>query len=397
MRFSARIVNVDDLRNAAHRRLPKAVFGYLDGGADDEITLRDNSKAFSELRFRPRNAVDARECDLSTTVLGQRIEFPALLAPVGYSRLFHPQGELAGASAAGRAGTIFCVPTLSGYRLEDVKARSRCPVWYQLYPVGGRAIAESALARAKNAGFSALMVTIDTPRSGNRERDKRNGVSELKGDSLVRKVRYLPDLFMHPRWLAGFLLDQGNGLLPNIMIPGRGPMKLSELEDLPAEMDRWLVTWEDLEWIRNVWTGPIVVKGIQTDDDARRAVNAGAQGIVVSNHGGRQLDSVSASLRVLPSVVSAVGAQTEVLMDSGIRRGSDVVKALCLGARAVLVGRAFVYGLAAQGETGIDSALSILREEIKRTMTLLGARTIRDLDASFLECASGQPRHSIIG
>jgi L-lactate dehydrogenase (cytochrome) len=392
MRFSARIVNVDDLRKAAHRRLPKAVFDYLDGGADDEITLRDNLNAFSELRFRPRSAVDATECDLSTTVMGQRIELPVVLAPVGYSRLFHPQGELAGAAAASRAGTIFCVPTLSGYRLEDVKAGSRCPVWYQLYPVGGREVAEAALARAKDSGFSALVVTIDTPRSGNRERDIRNGVSELKGRSLRRKIRYLPDLFAHPRWLAGYLLDRGGGQLPNIVIPGKGPMKLSDVDDLPAKMDRWLVTWEDLEWIRDVWAGSIIVKGIQTDDDARRAVDAGAQGVIVSNHGGRQLDGVAASLRVLPSVVSAVGTQIEVLMDSGIRRGSDVVKALCLGARAVLIGRAYVYGLAAHGETGIDCALKIIREEIKRTMTLLGAKAIRNLDASFLERFLLQPK-----
>ena len=396
MRFSAHIVNVEDLRRAAHRRLPKAVFEYLDGGADDEITMRDNLKAFSELRFRPRSAVDATECDLSTTLLGQRIEFPGVLAPVGYSRLFHPQGELAGAAAAGRAGTIFCVPTLSGYRLEDAKARSRYPVWYQLYPVGGRGTVEHALVRAKCSGFSALVVSIDTARSGNRERDVRNGVSELKGKSPLRKIRYLPDLFAHPRWLAGFLLDKGNGQLQNIVIPGKGPMKLSDLEDLPAEMDRWLITWEDLEWIRDVWAGPIVVKGIQTDDDARRAVDAGAQGIVVSNHGGRQLDSVAASLRVLPSVVSAVGTQTEVMMDSGIRRGSDVVKALCLGARAVLIGRAWVYGMAAQGETGIDRALSFIREEIRRTMTLLGAKSIGNLDASYLECPPLQPRQTVV-
>jgi isopentenyl diphosphate isomerase/L-lactate dehydrogenase-like FMN-dependent dehydrogenase len=396
MRLSARIVNVNDLRLAAHRRLPKAVFGYLDGGADDEVTMRDNMTAFSELRFRPRSAVDARECDLSTAVLGQHIDFPCVLAPVGYSRLFHPKGELAGAAAAGRAGTIFCAPTLSGYRLEDVKARSSCPVWYQLYPVGGREIAEPALLRAKKCGYSALVVTIDTPRSGNRERDRRNGVVELMGPSLRRKIRYLPDLFVHPKWLAGFLLDLGNGQLPNILIPGKGPMKLMHLNHLPKEMDQWLITWEDLHWIRNVWTGPIIVKGIQTDDDARRAVDAGAQAIVVSNHGGRQLDSVAASLRVLPSVVSAVGTQIEVLMDSGVRRGSDVVKALCLGARAVLIGRAYIYGLAAQGETGIDSALNILREEIKRTMTLLGARAIANLDASYLERSTLQLERTVV-
>ena len=385
MPSAARIINIDDLRRAAHRRLPKAVFDYLDGGADDEITLRDNLEAFAELRFRPRSAVDVEGCDLGTTVLGQPIEFPVVLGPVGYCRLFHPRGEMAGAAAAGRAGTIFCVPTLSGYRLEDVKAQSSRSVWYQLYPIGGREIAEAAIARARNSGFSALVVTIDTAKSGNRERDIRNGVSDLMGPSIVRKVRYLPELLAHPKWLAGFLFDRGNGKLENILIPGKGPMKLMELADLPAAMDRWLVTWKDLEWIRTIWTGPIVIKGIQTDDDARRAVDVGAQGIVVSNHGGRQLDSVAASLRVLPGVVRAVGTQTEVFMDSGIRRGGDVVKALCLGAKAVLIGRAYVYGLASHGEAGIDLALAIIKADIRRIMTLLGAKTIRDLDASYLE------------
>lgn len=383
--FAIRIVNVDDLRRAAQNRLPKAVFDYLEGGADDEITMRDNRAAFAELKFRPRSAVDPAGADMSTTVLGERIAMPAVLAPVGYCRLYHPRGEMAAAQAAGRAGTIFTVPTLSGYKLEDVKAKSTMPLWYQVYPIGGRAIAEAAIVRAQAAGFKALVVTVDTAKSGNRERDVRNGVDDLMGSSVLRKIKHLPNLLAHPRWLAGFLLDRGNGQLLNIMIPGRGPMQLNELHDLPEEMDRWIVTWEDLKWIRALWTGPLVVKGIQTDDDARRGVDAGAQGVVVSNHGGRQLDSVVGSMRTLPSVVKAVGAQAEVLVDSGVRRGSDVIKALCLGAKAALLGRAYVYGLSAYGEAGVDKALRIFRDDIQRTMALLGAKSVKELDASYLE------------
>jgi isopentenyl diphosphate isomerase/L-lactate dehydrogenase-like FMN-dependent dehydrogenase len=393
MRSAARLmINVADMRRAAQSRLPKAVFDYLDGGADDEITMRDNLNAFSELRFRPRSGLDAGELDLSVRVLGEKIELPIMLGPVGYSRLFHPRGEMAGTLAAGRVGTIFCVPTLSGYRLEELKAKSTRPLWYQLYPIGGRRIAEAALARAAAAEYAALLVTIDTAKSGNRERDLRNGVSELMGPSLVRKVRYVPNLLAHPKWVAGFLLDRGNGRLENIIIPGQGPMTLAQLTDLPDEMDRWIVTWEDLEWIRAIWKGPIVIKGIQTDDDARRAVDEGVQGIVVSNHGGRQLDSVAGALRVLPSVVCAVGNQVDVFMDSGIRRGSDVVKALCLGAKAVLIGRAYIYGLSAFGDTGIDRVMNILTADIKRTLILLGAKSVKDLNRSYVECTPNWSR-----
>jgi len=392
MPSAGRMINVADMREAARCRLPKAVFDYLDGGADDEITMRDNSNAFAELRFRPRSGVDTGQLDMSVDVLGNKIELPVMLGPVGYSRLFHPRGELAGTLAAGRAGTIFCVPTLSGYGLEELKTKSTQPLWYQLYPIGGRKIVEAALARAAAAGYAALLVTIDTAKSGNRERDLRNGVSALMGSSVVRKVRYVPNLMAHPKWVAGFLLDRGNGKLDNIMIPGQGPMTLAQLSDLPDEMDHWIITWEDLEWIRKIWKGPIVIKGIQTDDDARRAVNEGVQGIVVSNHGGRQLDSVAGSLRVLPSVVSAVGDQIPVFMDSGIRRGGDVIKALCLGAKAVFIGRAYIYGLSAFGDAGIDRVMEILKADISRNMLLLGAKSIKDLNASFVECSPSWPK-----
>lgn len=380
------VINIEDLRRLARRRLPAAVFDYLDGGAESEVTLRENCNAFQDITFRPRSAVAIGTCDLSTVVLGQLLSFPAMLAPVGYSRLMHPRGEIAAATAAGRAGTGYILSTLSGHRLESVKAASGGPVWYQLYIIGGRGTAEGAIDRARTAGYSALVITVDTPVAGMRERDFRNGMKELLGSSHFAKVPYIPNIIAHPRWLISFLLDGGVPPLENVVVPGKGPMPLI---DVAAALASATVTWSDLRWIRQIWQGPIVVKGILTADDARRAVDEGAAAVVVSNHGGRQLDCVSASLRALPEVVSAVGHQTEVLMDGGVRRGSDIVKALCLGARAVLVGRAYAYGLAAAGEAGVTRALEILRDDVERTLRLLGCETVAQLNPSYV-CASKQ-------
>ncbi|HYT05064.1 MAG TPA: alpha-hydroxy acid oxidase [Gemmatimonadales bacterium] len=379
---SPRVVNIEDLRRLARRRLPKVVFDYVDGGAEGEVTLRENRRAFDTVTFRPRHAVGSTECDLRTTVLGTQLALPALLAPVGYSRLMHPAGEPGAARAATAAGTAYILSTISGHALEDVKAACSGPVWYQLYLVGGRDVATTAIERARIAGFSALVVTIDTAVAGLRERDHRNGITELLSGSLLAKLPFLPQLFSHPRWLASFLLDGGVPALPNVVLPGRGPMPLI---DVTTALAQAAVAWQDLRWLREAWSGPIVVKGVLTGDDARRAVDAGAAGVVVSNHGGRQLDGVPASLRALPEVVTAVNGQAEVLMDGGIRRGSDIVKAICLGARAVLVGRAYAYGLAAAGEAGVARALEILQADMERTLRLLGCPSIGGLDRSFVD------------
>jgi isopentenyl diphosphate isomerase/L-lactate dehydrogenase-like FMN-dependent dehydrogenase len=379
---SSRIVNIEDLRRIAQRRLPKSVFDYLDGGAEAELTLAENCRAFRDLIFRPRGAVAIAECDLKTQVLGESISFPAVLAPVGYSRLMHPGGEVAAARAAGLAGTGYILSTISGHKLENVKAASSGPVWYQLYLVGGREAAEGAIDRARRAGFSALVITVDTPVAGMRERDPRNGMKELLGTSLLAKIPHLPGILAHPGWLASFLLDGGVPKLENIVLPGQSPM---ELIDVASALSRAVVAWEDLQWIRQVWPGPIVVKGILIGDDARRAVDEGAAAVVVSNHGGRQLDSVSSSLRALPEVVAAANNQCEVLMDGGIRRGSDIVKAICLGARTVLIGRAYAYGLAAAGQPGVVRALDILRSDVERTLRLLGCASVAELNPSYLE------------
>ena len=379
---SPRVINISDLRRLAQRRLPRAIFDYLDGGAEDELTLRENPRAFNDIIFRPRNAVALKECNLGVRVLGQDHSFPGFLAPIGYSRMMHPGGEVAAARAAGEFGAGYVLSTISGYKLEDVKAATTGPTWYQLYLLGGRAAGEAGIDRARRAGFSALVITVDTAVAGMRERDPRNGMKELLGGSLFAKLPYLPEFLAHPGWLASFLADGGKPTLENIIIPGQGPMALI---DVAAALAISAVTWEDLKWIRNIWPGPIVIKGILTGDDAKRAIDEGAAAVVVSNHGGRQLDSVSATIRALPEVVAAVNGRTEVLMDGGIRRGSDIVKAICLGARAVLVGRAYAYGLAAAGYPGVIRALEILRADVERTLRLLGCPSISALDSSYVD------------
>ncbi|MBV9736937.1 MAG: alpha-hydroxy-acid oxidizing protein [Candidatus Eremiobacteraeota bacterium] len=375
------VVSIEDLRSRARRRVPKVIFDYLDGGADAESTLRENCRAFDEVTFRPRYAVDVRGCKLQRRVLGFDLSFPAFLAPVGFSRVMHPDGEVAAARAAGLAGTAYVLSTISGHRMEDVRAASSGPVFFQLYLLGGREAAEAAIVRAKAAGFSALIVTIDTPVAGMRERDFRNGMKEMLGSNLREKLPFLSQFFARPRWLANFLRDGGTPKLLNVVIPGEGPMPLI---DVTAALARAAVTWEDLHWMRDLWRGPIIIKGVHGVDDARRAVDEGADAIVVSNHGGRQLDGVPATLKVVPDVVEAVDGQCEVLMDGGIRRGSDIVKALALGARAVLVGRAYAYGLAAAGEAGVTRALQILKADVERTLKLLGCSSVDMLDRSYV-------------
>lgn len=377
-----RVVKVEDLRRVAQRRVPRVVFDYLDGGADGEVTLRENCRAFEQVTFRPRHAVAVPTCDLRTRVLGLDLALPFLLAPVGYSRVMHPHGECGAARVAGKVGTGYILSTLSGHRLEDVKAASTGPVCYQLYLVGGREVAEGTVARARAAGCSALVVTIDTAVAGLRERDVRNGMVELLGGSIFSKLPYISQVLTRPRWLMDFLLDGGVPPMANVVLSDGKPLPLI---DVGAALAAAAVTWQDLRWLRQAWPGPIVVKGVLTAEDARRAVDEGAAAVVVSNHGGRQLDCVSPALRALPEVVAAVGDKTEVLMDGGIRRGGDIVKAICLGARAVLIGRAYAYGLAAAGEAGVTRAIQILIADLDRTLRLLGCSSIRELDGSYVD------------
>lgn len=382
-----KVVNVKDLRRLARARLPDAVFDYLDGAADDEVTLLDSEKAFQEVLFKPRFAVATPACDLSVTVLGHRLDLPFLLAPIGYSRLMHPRGELASSRAAGRHGTAYILSTMSGHTIEDVKAESpNGPTFYQLYLAGGRGAAEGAIARAKAAGYKALFVTIDTPVAGNRERDVRNGMRQLMSPNWLHRIPYIPNILMHPRWLAGYMMDGMSRPFPNIVVPGSGPMAAL---DVGAALQAAQVSWTDLKWIRELWSGPIVIKGVMTADDAKRSVDEGAQGIVVSTHAGRQLDGVAGSLRVLPGIVEAVKGKTEILFDGGIRRGADVVRAMALGADACLLGRGYAYGLAAAGDAGVERAVEIFRADIIRTLMLLGCSSIKQVDSSYVAMRPG--------
>jgi isopentenyl diphosphate isomerase/L-lactate dehydrogenase-like FMN-dependent dehydrogenase len=274
--------------------------------------------------------------------------------------------------------------TLSGCRLEDVRAATEGPAWYQLYLVGGHDAARAGIARARQAGFSALVVTVDTPVAGLRERDIRNGTRELLIGGLSA-LPFLGQFLARPEWLMGFLRDGGLMNFPNVVPPGQGALPYL---DVTAALEQTTVTWKDFAWIRETWGGPILVKGVLTGDDARRALDEGVAGIIVSNHGARQLDGVSATLRALPEVIEAVDGRAEVMVDGGIRRGGDVIKALCLGARAVLVGRAYAYGLGAAGGPGVARAIEILRTDMIRTLKLLGCASIRDLDRSYIDVPS---------
>jgi L-lactate dehydrogenase (cytochrome) len=376
----ASAVNIEDLRQMARRRLPRMVFDYIDGGAEREWTLRENCRAFEDVLFRPRSAVATAKCDISTSVLGTKIDLPFILAPVGSSRMFYPRGEERAAAAAGEAGTIYTLSTLSGCKLEDVKNATRGHAWYQLYLVGGREVALKTIDRAKAAGYKALVVTIDTPVAGMRERDSRNGVKQLLARNLST-VPYLGQMLVCPRWLVDYYGDGGLMNFPNIVLAD-GPMGYA---DVGAALEASMTAWEDFKWIRAAWGGPIVAKGVHTADDARRAVDEGAEAIVVSNHGARQLDGVAPTIRVLPEVVRAVHGKTEILLDSGVRRGSDVIKAICMGAKAVLIGRAYAYGLGAGGQAGVARAIDLLRTDVVRTMKLLGCGAIKDLDGTYVE------------
>jgi isopentenyl diphosphate isomerase/L-lactate dehydrogenase-like FMN-dependent dehydrogenase len=383
------IYSVGEARRRARRALPRIVFDYVEGGADDERTLAANERSFAAILFRPRMGVHVPDPELRTSVLGRELALPVLLAPCGGLSMIHPAGQQAAARAAANARTITVVSTLCGALLEDAIPRGgggEC--WFQLYKLGGRAGAEVLVERAHAAGYGALVVAVDTPVVGNKERDVRNGGVRPGGtpaatDDLRSMLRFAPRVVTRPRWTyrfarAGFPLGQPN--LARLAADGR-PI---ELEQAMAAWRAEPATWEDFSWIRERWPGTLVAKGILSADDARRAVDAGANAVVISNHGGRQLDGTPATIDVLPGVVSAVGDQVGVLLDGGVRRGADVVRALALGAQAVLIGRPYLYGLATGGEAGVQRVLEIFREELVRTLQLLGCPSIQMLNRSWL-------------
>ena len=378
---------MEDARRGASRRVPSVVFDYIDGGAETEVTLRANRSAFESVRFVPRMAATegVPGPDLATTVLGTRLAMPVILAPVGFTRVMHPSGDVAGAGAAAAAGTLFTLSTMSGHPMAEVAAAAAAgpPPWFQLYPLGGRQRADVLVGRAETAGFAGLVVTVDTQFPGSRERDLRHRVGMPQRLDLKTAVRLAPQVVTHPRWLTAAARDRFRFEIVNARGLGTPEQPLSP----EGAMVDWLfgpLRWEDIAALRSRWRGPLIVKGVLTGDDARRAVGCGADAVVVSNHGGRQLDGAPATLPALVEVVAACGEQTEVLVDGGIRRGADVVRALALGAKAVLVGRAWAYGLAAAGQPGVSTVLSLLRADLDRTLRLLGCPSVAALDRSFV-------------
>jgi isopentenyl diphosphate isomerase/L-lactate dehydrogenase-like FMN-dependent dehydrogenase len=371
-----RIVNADDFEALARRRLPRSVFDAIAGGAGDETTIRRNRAAFEDIVLRPRALADLTTVDTSTTVLGQPVSMPLLLAPTGSTYMCDPAAELAVVRATTRVGTIFALSSVASTGFDDVAAVASGPLWYQLYPPRNRTAAAELLDRLKDRGYSVLCVTIDTPLAPLRDRDVRNG--------LKKPLRITPRLMAgaaaHPRWTAKFLF--GRSGIENRRSVFAGIRAVQSLSDMLSQLAP--VTADDLRWLRDRWGGKLVVKGVMRANEVEQIIDLGADAIVVSNHGGRNLDSGEASISVLPEVVEAADGRVEVLVDGGIRRGTDVVKALGLGARACLIGRPYVWALAGGGEAGVDHLLRILQNEIELAMAFCGCATVSDIDATLV-------------
>ena len=379
-RLRAQAVNVADLRRMAQRRLPRGVFNYIDGGAEDEVTLRANGDAFRRWNFAPRVLVDVAQVDTSTMLLGERLPFPLVLAPVGFSRMADPDGELAVARAAARAQLPYSLSTVATRSIEEVAQTGPGTRWFQLYVLRDRGLVRELVQRAAAAGYQALMPTVDIPVSGRRERDVRHGFTlppQLGLGTIVDGIR-------HPGWTWRFVRSDPI-VFSNVRgrSPSDGTTPVALADYISSQFDPG-VTWRDLEWLRGLWPGKLVLKGIQTVADARLAADHGCDAIVLSNHGGRQLDGAPPILDLVAPAADAVGERTAVICDGGVRRGGDIVKALALGARACMAGRAYLYGLGAGGEAGVDYALSLLAEEMARTMALLGCRTAAQLGREHL-------------
>lgn len=372
--------SVDDVRAVAHRRLPRSVLDFIEGGAEDEGTIGRNLAALRDLRFVPRVLTDVSHRDQATTLLGTPVTSPVVLAPVGLAALAHPSGEVAAARAAANKGLISTVSSSSAWSLEDVAGSCEGPRWFQLYVWRDRELTRRLVERAREAGFRALCLTVDVQVSARRLRDLRNGFTIPPRP----RLRQAGDLVRHAGWfgrlavneLGGHKLTMGNFSSGDMGVRDR--LRTVELANTLFDAG---VTWQDLEWLKEIWGGPVAVKGVMTAADARRSVDAGADAVWVSNHGGRQLDGLPGTADVLPAVVEAVAGEAEVYLDGGVRHGSDVVKALALGARACMIGRPWMYGLAAGGQAGIEHVLDLLRVEIDATLALLGRPTLESLDA----------------
>ncbi len=379
----AHAASVDDLRALARRHLPGGVFDYVDGGAEDELTMEANRAAYARTGFRPRVLRGVGAVETSSGLLGGPLAYPLVLAPTGFTRIVHPDGELAVARAAARAGLPFTLSTLSTVSIEDVRAVSTGRLWFQVYAWRDRGLVKEMVSRAASAEYDALVLTVDTAVLGRRERDVRRGFA------LPPSIgpRTFLDGARHPRWTLSFLRSEPirfANVLGRDVGDASAPVKISDY--IHTQFDPAL-SWADVEWLRSIWDGGLVIKGIQTVEDAELAADAGVDAVALSNHGGRQLDGAPATFSLVAPVADAVGDRVAVICDGGVRRGSDIVKAVAAGASACMAGRAYLYGLGAGGERGVDLVLSWFRDDMVRTMTLLGASSVGELDRSLLDPA----------
>lgn len=371
-----------DYRNLARKRLPRYLFDYLDGAAYNELTAGENLQAFHRLRLRQRVMRDVSQLNLNTRVLGQDLDLPLILAPLGLAGALARRAEVQAARAAEQAGVVFCESTVSICSIEEVRAATKAPFWYQLYIMRDRNYARKLMARAHAAGCPVLVLTVDLAVMGTRYRDIRNGMAGAL--SLTGKLTKAWDLLSHPNWLLDVGIRGKPLMFGNLTTAVPDARSLLEFKAWVDSQFDPRITWDDLAWVRENWPGKILLKGILDVDDARQAAACGADGIVVSNHGGRQLDGVAASADMLPRVVDAVGDKLEVLMDGGVRNGLDVVKALALGAKACMLGRAWGYAAAARGEAGVAQMLSSMRSEMTTAMALCGQTDVRNLTREML-------------
>ena len=370
-----RSVSVADMRRIARRRVPRGVFDYVDGGAEDERTLRANSDAFGGITFRPRILRDVSAVDTTTTLLGAPLPLPLVFSPTGFTRILDPEGELAVARAAARAGLPYSLSTLGTRSIEEVAAVSSGAKWFQVYVWRDRGLVQELVDRSREAGYAALVLTVDNAVFGKRERDHRRGFTlppQIGPGTIV-------DGALHPEWTWRFVRSEP---IRFANVTGRevgdGSAAVNLHEYINTQFDPTM-SWRDLEWLRDRWGGPIVVKGVQTVEDAVLAAEVGVDAVMLSNHGGRQLDSAPTPIELVAPVTDAVGGRLEVICDGGVRRGSDIVKALALGARAVGIGRAYLYALGAAGERGVDHLVDLFTDDVRRTMALLGVASIADL------------------
>jgi len=369
------VANIADLRQLAWRRLPRVLFDYIDGGAQDEVTLRANQEDFNRISLAQRVLRDVTARDQSVTVMGQKYGMPLILSPTGMTGLFWPNGALEAARAATDAGAGFCLSSMSTSTVEDIRKVAKYPTWFQLYVMRDRGMSRELIERAKAAGCSALVLTVDLALQGQRDRDVHNGLTIPP----TLRLSNLPNFATRPGWVWRYLT--GPKVVPASLVkPGQNTL-FTIAGYVNSQFDQ-SVTWKDIEWAKSIWGGPLALKGILDPNDAKLAVDHGVDAVIVSNHGGRQLDGVRSAISALPDVVDAVAGRAEVILDGGVRRGTDVLKAVALGAKACMIGRPYMYGLASKGRAGVTQALELLRNEIDLALALTGNTSLAALDRS---------------